>query len=230
MALTTDLVSYYKLDDALATTNVLDAHDSNDATLVGKNTDQVDVAGKINTGLDMEASEYINVPIDPSGSTSFTVTMWVKSTSVTHMDAAFSLPGGTGEITIRQDTGTGNRYRIAVYDGTTTNYGYLALTTGTWQFLAITFDSSGYLLYGDGNDLASDEWTGQEWGSSSSIRLGARRDSTGNIDAIFDEVGIWSRKLSEAELDSVYNSGDGLAYPFTSPEAAPIKIFDVRFG
>jgi len=35
--------------------------------------------------------------------------------------------------------------------------------------------------------------------------------------------------LSQAEITSLYNSGSGLAYPFGS-EAAPLKIFDVRFG
>ena len=33
---------------------------------------------------------------------------------------------------------------------------------------------------------------------------------TGNI----DEIGLWSRKIEDSEVASLYNSGNGLAYPF----------------
>lgn len=40
---------------------------------------------------------------------------------------------------------------------------------------------------------------------------GANRHMNGDI----DEIGIWSRIITSGEVTSLYNSGAGLAYPFT---------------
>ena len=37
------------------------------------------------------------------------------------------------------------------------------------------------------------------------------------VDGIIDEVGIWARSLSDAEVTQLYNAGAGLTYPFTLP-------------
>ncbi len=34
------------------------------------------------------------------------------------------------------------------------------------------------------------------------------------MDGIVDEVGLWSRALTIAEVTALYNAGAGLAYPF----------------
>ena len=39
---------------------------------------------------------------------------------------------------------------------------------------------------------------------------------SGNMDGLIDEVGFWKRTLTSGERTQLYNSGNGLAYPFSS--------------
>ncbi len=40
--------------------------------------------------------------------------------------------------------------------------------------------------------------------------------SDGHWDGKIDEVGLWTREITSAEETTLYNSGDGLQYPFTT--------------
>ncbi len=58
------------------------------------------------------------------------------------------------------------------------------------------------------------------WEDNQNAYIGCRDlGTTPTIDDTFngsiDEVGIWSRPLSESEIDYLYNEGDALAYPLT---------------
>ena len=37
------------------------------------------------------------------------------------------------------------------------------------------------------------------------------------FDGMMDEIGVWSRALTATEVTELYNSGNGLAYPFSTP-------------
>jgi len=50
--------------------------------------------------------------------------------------------------------------------------------------------------------------------------------STADFDGLIDEVGIWSRALNSTEVSELYNSGSGLAYPFTTGTNCKINIGD----
>lgn len=58
--------------------------------------------------------------------------------------------------------------------------------------------------------------TGSSVSQSTEIRLNGLEDDTLQRPGDFsvDELGIWNRVLSSLERDALYNSGDGLAYPF----------------
>jgi hypothetical protein len=46
--------------------------------------------------------------------------------------------------------------------------------------------------------------------------IGARRtsDNQAPFDGLIDEVGIWSRVLTAAEIAILYNGGSGITFPF----------------
>lgn len=46
------------------------------------------------------------------------------------------------------------------------------------------------------------------------INLGANGDFSQALTGLLDEVGIWNRALTSTEVTALYNSGDGLPYPF----------------
>ena len=53
---------------------------------------------------------------------------------------------------------------------------------------------------------------------TSSWQLGAREFGVSRLpyNGLIDEVGFWHKVLSQSEVTSLYNSGAGLAYPFSA--------------
>ena len=57
---------------------------------------------------------------------------------------------------------------------------------------------------------------------SASFAAGRPGDVNGSYwDGRIDELGVWGRVLSPAEISELYNAGAGLAYPFGSPAGPP---------
>src|SRR6056297_1832166 len=88
---TTDLVSYYKLDDNATNTTVADAHGSNDGT-ASANTNTLSTTGKINNSFDFVASntEYVDFgdsTWDSIFSSDFSISLWVKLDTVSEVQS-----------------------------------------------------------------------------------------------------------------------------------------------
>lgn len=93
--------------------------------------------------------------------------------------------------------------------------GSIDIPYNSWVFVVATFQkgvTGGTKLYIN-NSLA---YTGtHNWSSTSgNFRIGSTTNSEDNCDVngTIDEVGVWNRVLSEAEITTLYNSGMGLTY------------------
>ncbi|NTW32248.1 MAG: LamG domain-containing protein [Bacteroidetes bacterium] len=95
-----------------------------------------------------------------------------------------------------------------------------ALSIG-WHHLVGTVHVGGgatdLKLYVDGVNVASVPSPANQSGTSN-LNIGCYPENSPNRVADFpiDEVGIWSRVLTAAEVTQLYNSGNGLTYPFTT--------------
>ena len=93
------------------------------------------------------------------------------------------------------------------------------LSIGTWVFIAARRDASGTnanydfrydatdrdTLDGEANDPYAD--------NSANLAIGGRASSSSfDLDGKMQRASFWSRRLSDAELDSLYNSGQGIGY------------------
>ncbi|MBI4903539.1 MAG: choice-of-anchor D domain-containing protein [Acidobacteria bacterium] len=80
----------------------------------------------------------------------------------------------------------------------------------TWSHVAMTYDgaSGRYTLYVNGQQVAAQTVPGQIFASNRNVLIG-REDSflTRNFDGLIDEVGLYGRELSAAEIQSVFNAG-----------------------
>jgi hypothetical protein len=226
--LTDDLVSYWKLDESSG--NATDSHSSNTLTNANVTYD----AGKIGNGAlfnsttDRFSSTSSDFAFERSDTVSFS--FWIKWTGQADK-VLLSRQKGDGDpwqgYNI-QSTATGTKLRIEFINSISGGNYFLIDTTnavftstGVWYHVVVTYsgnsNTSGITIYINGSSVALSGGTNALSGSivgSYEFNLGNRYLSSFNIDAMLDEVGIWSRVLTSNEVTLLYNSGVGLAYPF----------------
>ena len=212
MALTDNILSYWKLDNSMA-----DELNANNGTDSGT----ADVAGIINRGRDFEQSEsdYIDVgsaTIDLTDG-DFTINAWI------YLETIAGVAGGTG---ILAGTTT-NAYGFYINDdgkltlgkiGINETISNLTCSTGAWIMATIVYDGVNNQLRfyknatADGSNPFSYSST---FNAGITYRIGCV-GASGYQDGIIDEVGVWTRVLSATEITELYNSGAGLTYPFSA--------------
>ena len=237
-ALATNLVSYWKMDESSG--NPADSVGSN--TLTNLNTTAFGAA-KINNGADIETSSTQGFRITDAAqsgldfSDALTFAMWIKFESTP-----------AGEITfIVKRVGSGNQRSYFWKMNSTTAVGFLWYTDGstiggnlsvswtpstdTWYHIAVTKSGTTVKFYVNGAQQGLDQ-TGSNatiHNGTAPFEIGQWIDDVGNFDGFTDEVGVWSRALTLAEISSLYNAGAGCAHPFTACESAATKSDDTLF-
>jgi hypothetical protein len=102
--------------------------------------------------------------------------------------------------------------------------------TDGWHHVVVNYDGTNSNFYLDGT-LVNNVTAGGTIGTGSgTIGLGSAASGGsiwgGGVGGVYntramDEVGIWSRALTGAEVTSLYNGGSGFQYPFSA--AAPVN-------
>ena len=217
MALIDSLTAYYKLE------NTSDSHGSYTLT----NTGSVPFnAAKIDNGADFTPNDSLNnnsVLSALSYPRSFSC--WAKFDSVSSDRAiialgdgsihyyALKIDGTSGTIVFRSNN---NTEAANVDTGVTPS-------TATWYHLVVVQHSNvSVSLYV--NNTKTNTTATTFIATVSQFFLGyLGRSAVWYLDGIVDECGIWNKALSDAEVAELYNSGNALAYPFStsSPSSSP---------
>lgn len=214
MALTDNIVAYWKLDgnseDSVASYDLTDTSVSYNASY-----------GKIGQGANYGGSPTKSVINSDLGITGGAVTLnfWVKINGYSSGAFVSQMDGGSKvQYNIRGKTAGGNglifsRVKRGVIDNSIT----IANNTSDWQMLTLTYDNTDVKAYINGSYQSSTASSGNGTATVSDISaLGYQLETTEFTNAYIDEVGIWSRALSSDEITALYNSGNGLSYPFTT--------------
>jgi len=243
MALITDILAYYKLDESSGDADNAEGTATYDLTNNGTTTYS---SALINNGADFgtaNTTKYLggtsNLGITSWGG-SYTFSCWVKlnaENDATYSNTTFlnHQPGGaTGNrglqiISYSYNNGTPElkftRYHNNPEDPNTASY-TITLGTTNWTHLVMTYNGTtitGYVNGTSETSVASDTAGGASSYSDAGFALGAYVGGGAYANAIVDEVGVWSRVLTTDEITELYNSGAGLQYPFTTtPTASPI--------
>lgn len=224
MAITTNIISYWKLDEA--------AGNAADATGTGNTLTNVGVtfaAAKINNGAVFAAADVTDsltildatqVGLDITGDFSFGG--WFNNASIS---ASFN-------IYMCKQGATGNDgYLFGIFDSAGTKHMQLQLgdgvgqdsyditatiNTATYYHIFVTWNSTTKTatFYQNGSSLGTSTKTRTLAANASSFTLGIYNTGGLQFDGTMDEIGIWSRQLTPTEISQLYNSGAGLAYPF----------------
>lgn len=226
MALTDNLISYWKLDEASG--DALDSHGSNDLTESSGTI--ASATGIIGNCRDFELgdTEWFDLPSNSDvsmGDIDFTISCWVNLESLA---AVYTFVGkDTGAAPNREYlveyTNSASRFRFGVFDAATgasfnsvnaNNLG--APSASVWYFIVCWHDSVSNTIniqVNNGTPNSQAHTTGVRAGAAA-FRFGARGDGTSIMnDGLLDEVGLWKRILTSDERTALYN---GLTYPFTA--------------
>ena len=217
-----NLVGWWKLDDASGTTAADSSGSGNNGTL---NNGPTWGTGEINGDLNFTAasSQYVNVPdatsLDIAGS--WTVSAWVNLNSLPASNGYYGLisntgPAGTNYGLYVQNVSNGigcsstEGWAVEFTGTTTTNNvvcGTTAPATGAWYLVTGVWDSVAgkEYLYVDGA-LAGTTTTAYvpTSGSANGMRIGKETDGVQYADAQIDDVRVYGRALSAAEIFNLY--------------------------
>jgi Concanavalin A-like lectin/glucanases superfamily len=217
---------YYKLDESSG--NVSDATGN---ALTGTNTDVTFGSGKIgNAGTFNGTSSRISTSttLRYERTKAFSVSAWIKTSVSSGERAIYSTQENSGSyrgFTFWSSYGGSNKLFVSIGNtggviekGATTT----SLADGTWKHVVFTYDGSstaaGVNMYVNGS-LESMSTSTDTLGSSivgtSGVYLG-RRDDGLYYSGDMDELGVWNRVLSATEVSTLYNSGSGKQYNFTT--------------
>jgi len=228
-----NLVSYWRLEETSGTRN-----DSDSTNHLTDNNTVLFGTGKQGNASDHEqdTSEYLSI-LDAS-QTGLDITGNMSIAAWTNPE---SLPSGafTMDPVISKWSSTSNQraYRFGIArdsgnvlslgmnhsaDGSasTNNYRNHAFTTATWYHIAMVYDAAAGSVefFVNGSSIGTVTGLGTStFNSSRQFEIGANSQQSEYVDGLIDEVGIWNKKLTSAEITDLYNSGSGL--PWDAPDA-----------
>ena len=227
MALTDNIVAYWKLDESSG--NASDSVGS--VTLT--NTGSTYVAGKINNGISFgSSSDNTNTMVNGSvggallnlaNGSAKSISFWIKANANPNtgnnrcIDFRRSSTSA-GELSINYfQSGSDYQFSFYVNGGTLTAY-VANLSVGTWYHFVMTVDSSDNItVYLNNSSVRTGTW-GSAGSGSNFTQVGGANGSSGSFCApvAIDEFGCWNKELDSGEVSELYNGGMGLQYPFPS--------------
>ena len=208
-SLTDDLVGVWNFDSADATDSV----GSNDGTVTG--VDFISDSGRTVASFDASAGEKIHfgdVDDVDFGTADFSVGVWVNFNSIS--SGAYTSPVVLkGQTSLANWSGYSlNAYQGQMRFGVGGNGGVkvatAAITTGDWHHVVGTRTGAAIKLYIDGSlvDTQADTMT-RNVSTHLPLTFGSINNGTeynGLLDAMVDDVRVWSRALSDSEVSTLH--------------------------
>lgn len=235
MALTDQLVAYYKLDESSG--NIADAVNANTLTNNGTvtfapvvinngaiftspNTTQyfegTNAAVEVTADVSLQAWIYVSSIDVPDGANCLiSKGAYVNAASIRYLLQVF---GTLPNLTIEFGQSDGTTYRTLDKAAT--------IAQNTLYHLIVTYKlSTGVATYYlNASSLGTTGSGGTAWsGGTGSLAIGRRSGASAYQNGKMDEIGIWSRELTSGEVTQLYNGGAGLAYPFSSGTTLPFR-------
>jgi mucin-19 len=226
MALSDNLLVYYKLDENTGTTAATSVG-SYTGTLVSSSWTS---SAKIGSGFYDNANNAITSS-SFTGVTNATFAAWIN---IQAYDAATTVVFGGDNVSSGDAT---RSFQLAVGTAGSLNWVHwntggtidtlnssATMATGVYHFIVGTYDGTTIKLYINGA-LVSSKTTVASGNirNKTGLAIGqiGNSNTAGRFKGTIDEVGIWSRALTSDEIIVLYNAGLGTQYPFA---VTPIDV------
>lgn len=218
MALTDNLIAYYKLDESSG--NAVDTIGSNTLT----NSNVTYTTSKILNGAVFNGSsaKLTNTSSGLGTASTLTVSMWANFTS-TQQGVMLIVDNGSDnaqiQIKANDNAGAGSAgyFNLSTWNGSTSkNVSFNgSYNDGLWKHVVFQLNGATMTIIVDNTTVASGD-SGNFAVGLSTIKLGSALSDVQWYNGSIDEVGIWNRVLSASEIDELYNFGNASPYPFNN--------------
>ncbi len=216
------LVAYWQMDEASGTVYDETAN-NNDGT--GTGIAQSTTGGKIGGAVTFDATDEIDcgngasLTLDSKG----TISAWVYPTTLQLYGAVvskFNFSTDRNGYGIR--VSTSGRITLELANGTT-NQNIQSSTDAViaingWYHIVATWDGTYVNIYLNGVKRATNvSQTVTPVSNVYNFHIGrdaVYTSTNGNWNGLIDEVAVYNRVLGQSGVDSLYNSGNGITYPF----------------
>jgi hypothetical protein len=138
----------------------------------------------------------------------FSMSVWMKPRSFSSYQHIIGAPFQNGFYI----GGNESNLTFNLYNGTV--YGISAPSTAfdTWHHYVFIREGNTLKLYADNVYIGSSNITGQSFNGASVFSVGGGEYNEYYFNGDIDALGLWTRALTESEIATLYNSGNGLEY------------------
>lgn len=207
------LIVYYNLNELAGP--VIDIMDNHNGTNFGATAG---VPGKIGTAYKFAdtSSQHIVIPDDNDFDTADLTISWWMNVTVFSTRAPISKNSGIGgDRSWGASVQQAGNYFFEIRNSGDTAYSVsnsFGHTINEWHLHTITYDGDDLKYYIDGGNVQTNPAaTGSIDFSTVDIWIGSGVDSSSNtFGGLMDEIGIWNRSLSPAEVSLLWNDGKGI--------------------
>jgi len=229
--ITSDLVSHWTLDDAVATDVVVDLNGLYDGVLNDCCTDTRSVPGFVDTAFSFNgSSDMVSIPTFPSMPSAMTASAWVyTSTSGAYKHILANWDSGASAVEYDFGLDTSNRL---FFQGTSALiYSSSAVPVDTWTFVAFTRSvDDDIVLYVNGISVqtGSVSPSGSGYGET---RIGQPGEYANQFfNGVIDDVIVYSRELSSSDIFDLYSVHSGEEPSLPTATSTNALLGSLNFG
>lgn len=233
-----DPILHFSFDNVVSGTNIINDGAGGAAlngTIIGTNLSIVS-GGRFGNGLKIGAGAVnagcvlvSNAVVPLNGSGTWTVAMWLKTTvaggAYLYQGDGSWASGNTTFYLNSGNTSSGGTKAGGVRWGANWEEGSTALNNGNWHFVALVDNAGTKTLYVDGHadTLAANSW-GTAAGTGGQMWIGGSADTGDGVvtmtNGLIDEVFVFNRALSLADVQSLTNANSILNHQVLPPATA----------
>jgi hypothetical protein len=222
--LTNGLLHYYTLDN-----NLNDSKGSNHWTNYGSinnSSGKISSSREFNNGTTTgQYCEAGSVSLDSAASLSFWVYSYTsnQSTSSGIIFKAYGSPHGDQSLFGCQAVSDSFIFNINQSNSINLSI-YRKIIQSNWTHYVLVYDGAAqkFHVYENGVKYTISTSGSQLYNPTTKLKMGMQKYASRSFSGEIDEIGVWDRALTDSEVSTLYNSGNGLQYPFTQSNSAPV--------
>jgi hypothetical protein len=191
----------------------------------------------VNGNPNKYAQRPINDPVFNFGNSDFTVQIWTKFHTTDDEQTLiekFANQGGPGWTLTKLPDNVIRFYNDDnLSDGFDVDTAPLSISTGVFHNFVVRRQGDTFNIFFDDNLVVSNTFPSVISSTTNPLLIGKRNPSDGRdfpVNGLIDEVAIWNRAISDADIKYLYNSGKGNTISTPVPEPLTILGSGIALG